>query len=164
VAGIARPPQGWPTLPDRSCGLSAAGPSIHFASNLLEIFGGGLAQALRLMLGEANVRRLRVALGERRRLIAAPAILRNDGADAYEAITGATVSLWEGERGDVMSLMFVAVAEGRLLAREAAARLPEFLRQHRRQFSKFGPLSLDAPIFADSATTLGDTITTGLWQ
>jgi hypothetical protein len=50
VAGIARPPQGWPTLPDRSCGLSAAGPSIHFASNLLEIFGGGLAQALRLML------------------------------------------------------------------------------------------------------------------
>jgi hypothetical protein len=78
-------------------------------------------------LGEANVRRLRVPLGERRRLIAAPAILRNDGADAYEAITRATVSLWEGERGDVMSLMFLAIAEGRLMPRHAEARMQEFL-------------------------------------
>ena len=76
----------------------------------------------------------------------------------------ATAQLWEGEHGDVMSLMFLAAAEGRLLPRDAAARLPEFLREHRRQFSKFGPLSLDAPIFGDSAFTLGDTVTAGLWQ
>jgi hypothetical protein len=100
--------------------------------------------------------------GNRRR--AAPALARNNGADAYEAIARATAHLWGGERGDVMSLMFLAAAEGRLLPRDAAARLPEFLREHRRQFGKWGPLSLDAPIFGDSTTTLGDTVTTGLWQ
>jgi hypothetical protein len=70
----------------------------------------------------------------------------------------------EGERGDVMSLMFVAIAEGRLMPKQAEPRMPEFLREHRRQFSKFGPLSLDAPIFSDGTTTLGEIITTGLWQ
>jgi len=100
--------------------------------------------------------------GNRRR--AAPALLRNNGADTYEAILRATAHLWEGERGDVMSLMFLAAAEGRLLPRDAATRLPEFLREHRRQFGKFGPLSLDAPIFRDGTTTLGDMITNGLWD
>jgi hypothetical protein len=99
-----------------------------------------------------------------KRLVAAPALLQNDGAAAYEAIMGATAHLWEGERGDVMSLMFVAVAENKLRLRDAAARLPEFLREHRRQFSKFGLVSLDAPIYGDGTTTLGDTVTTGLWQ
>jgi hypothetical protein len=63
-----------------------------------------------------------------------------------------------------MSLMFVAIAEGRLMPKQAEPRMPEFLREHRRQFSKFGPLSLDAPIFSDGTTTLGEIITTGLWQ
>jgi len=97
-------------------------------------------------------------------LVTAPAILRNDGEDAFEAVRRATFNLWEGERGDVMSLMFIAVAEGRLLPKDAAVRMPEFLREHPRQFGRFGPLSLDAPLFTDSATTLGDTVTTGMWQ
>lgn len=102
---------------------------------------------------------------ERKRLVAAPALLRNDGADAFEVIMRATSRLWEGERGDIMSLMFVAVAEGRLLPRDAEKRLPEFVREHRRQFQgKFGQLSLDQPLFDDSGLTLGDTITTGLWH
>jgi hypothetical protein len=115
-------------------------------------------------LALVNRRAIMQGVADRKRLIAAPALLQNDGADAYEAITRATARLWEGERGDVMSLMFVAIAERRLLPRDAAARMPEFLREHRRQFSKFGPLSLDAPLFGDSTITLGDTVTAGLWQ
>jgi hypothetical protein len=98
------------------------------------------------------------------RLVTAPGILRNNGEDAFEAVRRATSNLWEGERRDVMSLMFLAIAEGRLLSRDAERRMAEFIREHRRQFSKFGPVSLDAPIFGDSATTLVDMVTTGLWQ
>jgi hypothetical protein len=104
------------------------------------------------------------AVADRKRLVVAPAILHNNGTSAYDAGLRATANLWEGERGDVMSLMFLAIAEGRLLPRDAERRMPEFLREHRRQFSKFGPLSLDAQIFGDGTVTLGDTVTTGLWQ
>jgi hypothetical protein len=115
-------------------------------------------------LGDTNRAAIFKASRERRRIVAAPAIMANDGADAYEAIMQATNALWDGERGDVISLMFLAAAEGRLLPRDAVKRMPEFLREHRRQFSKFGPDSLDRPLFEDGAMTLGDTITTGLWQ
>jgi hypothetical protein len=115
-------------------------------------------------LAKQNHRASMQAAADRKRLVAAPAIMTNDGADAYEAIMRATSGLWEGERGDVMSLMFLATAEGRLKPKDAAKRLPEFLREHRRQFSKFGPDSLDRLLFEDGAMTLGDTITTGLWQ
>lgn len=71
----------------------------------------------RKILTLANKNRLaildRIHAGNRLR--AAPALIRNDGASAYEAVVHATASLWEGERGDVMSLMFLAIAEGRLL-------------------------------------------------
>jgi len=115
-------------------------------------------------LSRTNRRTIMQAVADRKRIVAAPAIMRNNGADAYQAILRATANLWEGERGDVMSLMFVAAAEGRLKPKDAAARLPEFLRDHRRQFGKFGPVSLDQPLFDDGSVTLGDTITTGLWQ
>jgi hypothetical protein len=100
---------------------------------------------------------------------AAPAILRNNGADAYAAIIQATARLWQGERGDVMSLMFLAAAEGRLDPRDAVRRLPEFVKQHRQQFGRFrpeglAPDSLDRPLFDDGTTILRDTITAGLWQ
>jgi hypothetical protein len=101
---------------------------------------------------------------ERNRRAAAPVLFRNNGSDVFQAIQRATASIGEWERGDVMSLMFIAVAEGRLLPRDAARRMPEFLREHRRQFGKFGPVSLDRPLFDDGSVTLGDTITTGLWQ
>ena len=44
---------------------------------------------------------------------------------AAATICASDVHLWEGERGDVMSLMFVAAAEGRLLPRDAVKRMPE---------------------------------------
>lgn len=99
-----------------------------------------------------------------RPLITAPGILRNNGEDAFAAVTRATSGVWEGERGDVMSLMFVAIAEGRLLPKDAAARLPEFVKLHRYRPRVYGDRSLDAPLYDDSSLTLGDNITRGMWQ
>jgi hypothetical protein len=65
-------------------------------------------------LAEKNRMAAQKQNGDRARLAAAPAILRNNGADAFDVIQRVTAHLWEGERGDVMSLMFVAVAEGRM--------------------------------------------------
>jgi len=115
-------------------------------------------------LAKQNVYATMQAVADRKRLIAAPAILSNQGHDAFEAIMRATANLWEGDRGDVMSLMFVAIAEGRLLPRDAAARLPEFVKLHRYRPRVYGDRSLDAPLYDDSSLTLGDTITRGVWQ
>jgi hypothetical protein len=81
------------------------------------------------VLADKNRAAVRILAGEKRRKQAAPAIVRNNGADAYAAIMQATARLWEGERGDVMSLMFLAAAERRLDPRDAVRRLPEFVKQ-----------------------------------
>ena len=67
-------------------------------------------------------------------------------------------------REEVISAMCLALCEGRLLAKDIRGRVGEFVRAQWRQFSKFGPLSLDAPVFEDGSATLGDTITRGLWD
>jgi len=88
----------------------------------------------------------------------------------YEAIRRATEGLPDHLRDDVRSEMFLAIAEGRLPLREAAARVSEFVTAHNRTFSKFMPgggllLSLDQPAYADeTGTRLVDTVSTGLWS
>jgi hypothetical protein len=115
-------------------------------------------------LGEKN----RIAAFRRRaRVMAAPALLRNNGTDAFDAIQRATSHLWDGERADVMSLMFVAVAEGRLKIADACARLGEFVKAHRYRPRVFGDSSLDKPLWIDSNATLLDTLasgSSGLWD
>lgn len=104
------------------------------------------------------------------RSIAAPAVFRNDGADAFAAIKAATASLPDQIRDDVQSAMFLAAAEGRLKPRDAARRVREFVTAHNRQFSKFVPngggimQSLDQQVYDDGPTRLVDTVTRGLWQ
>jgi hypothetical protein len=118
-------------------------------------------------LGEKNRLTAQRQRFERARLVAVPAILRNNGIDAFEAIQRATAHLWEGERADVMSLMFVAVAEGRLKIADACARLGEFVKAHRYRPRVFGDTSLDKPLWIDSNATLLDTLasgSSGLWD
>jgi hypothetical protein len=68
-------------------------------------------------------------------------------------------------RDDVIGEMAVAVYEGWLEEAHIQRRVREFVNAgYRRDHDKYGPLSLDVPIFGDSATTLGDRVTTGLWQ
>jgi hypothetical protein len=63
-----------------------------------------------------------------------------------------------------MSLMFVASAERRLRVPDCDARVEEFRKAHRYRPRVYGDRSLDTPLFEHGSMTLGDTITTGLWQ
>lgn len=105
-----------------------------------------------------------------RRTIAAPFVLRNDGADAFAAIMAATASLPDHLRDDVRGTMFVAVSEGRLKPNDIGRRVREYVTCHNRMFSQFVPngggimRSLDQQLFDDGPMTLGDTVTQGLWQ
>jgi hypothetical protein len=96
-----------------------------------------------------------------RRQFAAASLTRNDGEDAYEAVRTATAQVPIDERDDVMSRMFVAIAEGRLRLLDASARVGEFLRDQRRRPRVFGDLrfGLDNPIGDDSGMTWLDTKT-----
>jgi hypothetical protein len=92
---------------------------------------------------------------------AAPALMNENGCDAYEAVRQATRHLYAEDRDDVMSLMFVAIGEGRLKLRDASARVGEFLREHRRRPRVFGDArhSLDNPLGDGSSMTWLDTKT-----
>jgi hypothetical protein len=96
-----------------------------------------------------------------KRTVAASPVMRNNGVDAFEAVRQATSHLWEGERDDVMSLMFIAVSEGRLKLSDARLRVGEFLKAHRHRPRVYGDerFSLDNPVGEDSGLTWLDTKT-----
>ena len=68
-------------------------------------------------------------------------------------------------RDDVIGETALAVYEGRLQECDLDRRVREFVNAgYRREHDNHGPLSLDVPLFDDGTITLGDRITTGLWQ
>jgi hypothetical protein len=88
------------------------------------------------------------------------AALRNDGADAYDAIIRATSHIWEGDRGDVQALMWIDVAENRLKLPDCTPeKAREYLKIHNRRPNVFGSYSLDTPIGEDGGMTWLDTKT-----
>jgi hypothetical protein len=93
-------------------------------------------------------------------------LFRNYGRDVFQAIRRATASIGEWERGDVMSLMFIAVAENRLNLADADDRVEEFVKVHRRRPRVYGESSLDKPVSFDSSATLLDMLSTesGSWD
>ena len=73
--------------------------------------------------------------------------------------------LSRNHRDDVIGEMILAVYEGRLEEADIERCVRGFVNiGYRRDHDKYGPVSLDVPIFGDSSTTLGDMVTTGLWQ
>lgn len=101
----------------------------------------------------------RSAAQRSRRRFAAVSLTRNDGEDAYEAVWQATAHLSRDERGDVMSRMFLAVAEGRLRLSDARARVGEFLSDQRYRPRVYGEYSLNSPVGDDDGLTWLDTKT-----
>lgn len=102
-------------------------------------------------------------MGWRTRTVAAPALLRNNGADAYEAIMSATQNLPLEIRSDVQGDMFIAVAEGRLKIADIRDRVHEFRNAHNRAdrqsvFNPWGHLSLEKPLSEDGSLTLKDVL------
>jgi hypothetical protein len=94
-----------------------------------------------------------------RRQFATSSLTRNNGVDAYEAVRLATAHVPADERDDVMSRMFVAVAEGRLRLSETSSRVGEFVRAHRSRPRVLGDYSLDKPLGDGSTMTWLDTKT-----
>jgi hypothetical protein len=124
-----------------------------------------LGRRLKRLL-DANAKRIKCAP---RRLIAAPAIMKNNGMDAYGAVQAACRHVWEDIRTDISADMLLAIAEGRLNPRDAALRVCECVTAHNRQFSRFVPgdgimQSLDQQVYDDGPTRLVDTVTHGLWD
>ncbi len=67
-------------------------------------------------------------------------------------------------RAELAGMMAQRVYEGRYPIKLKPEHAKEVMTDHFREFSKFGPVSLDAPRFDDGASTLHDTISEGLWQ
>jgi hypothetical protein len=106
--------------------------------------------------GEATARRFQT--------LRAPAIAEH-GADIFMLIRSAVpVYLPAQIRDDVIGAMALEIVEGKLRAADIRRRVREYVTAQYRAFSKFGPLSLDARLYDDGVTTLGDTITRGLWD
>lgn len=113
-------------------------------------------------LSERNASAHRSAAQRRaRRRMAASSLMRNNGEDAYEAVRRATAHVLEDERDDVMSRMFVAIAEGRLKLPDVGSRLGEFVADQRRRPRVYGEarFSLDSPVGEDGEMTWLDTKT-----
>lgn len=107
----------------------------------------------------------------RNRLIAAPALLRNDGYDAFNAIQAATRHLADPMRGEIQSRLWLDVAEARLSIRQIPAAVASAIKQFNRDerysvTSRWGHRSLDAK-FGDDEGTLLDVVAAdpdGAWS
>jgi hypothetical protein len=71
-------------------------------------------------------------------------------------------------RDDVIGAMALEIVEGRLRPADIRRRVREYVTAQYRQFSKFGPMSLDARLSEDSNATLLDRLSTdvgtGYWD
>ena len=72
----------------------------------------------------------------------------------------ATEGMWGDERGDVQSLMYIDLGEGKLKLSECTPeRAREYLKIHRRRPNVYGSYSLDTPIGDEGGITWLDTKT-----
>lgn len=110
------------------------------------------------------------ALGESRRVWAAPAAMRRDGHAMMEEINRVTAGVAESIRDEVRSRIALAVVEGQLKVSEIKTRYREFVSAHNRMFTQFVPVvggvmrSLDMRLNEDNENTLHNQVTRGLWE
>jgi hypothetical protein len=116
-------------------------------------------------LSTANAKVHHAEASARRAQILRAHTIAEHGADIFTLIRAAVPgSLPAQIRDDVIGAMGLELVEGKLRPADIRKRVREFVTAQYRQFSKFGPLSLDARLYDDGTTTLGDTITRGLWD
>jgi hypothetical protein len=99
-------------------------------------------------------------------IVAAPVGLRLPPGSLMERLVALLPkSLARDHRDDLISDIAMLVFEERVPEASLEANVRMLVRRSfKADHNPWGDESLDAPIFADSTTTLGDTITTGLWQ
>jgi hypothetical protein len=98
----------------------------------------------------------------------APAIA-NYGVDIFLLIRSAVPTTLPAQiRDDVIGAMALAVVEGKLRPTDIRRRVGEYVTAQFRQFSKWGPASLDARLSEDGNATLLDRLSadvgTGFWD
>jgi hypothetical protein len=90
----------------------------------------------------------------------APAIAER-GADIFALIRSAVPTTLPAQvRDDVIGAMALEVVEGKLRPADIRRRVSEYITAQYRQFSKFGPVSLDARLYEDGNATLLDRLST----
>ncbi len=124
------------------------------------------------MFVRAHIPRIRRLSGEQRwavyRARKATAERREQANDYHAIATLVPANLPRDIRDDIVQSIFMALLEGSLRRDQVRGRIREFVASHNREANrhgvgKFGLVSLDAPIFADSSMTLKDTVQHGLW-
>jgi hypothetical protein len=96
----------------------------------------------------------------RAQILRAPAIAER-GADIFRLIRAAVPAYLPAQiRDDVIGAMALEVVEGKLRPSDIRRRVGEYVTGQYRQFSKFGPVSLDARLFEDGSATLLDRLST----
>jgi hypothetical protein len=74
--------------------------------------------------------------------------------------------MWHNSSAGLQIILLSSITRSRRLIR---ARIKQFLAVHNREANRFGTgkydlRSIDASAFAESSTTLGDTVSRGLWD
>ena len=102
----------------------------------------------------------------RAQILRAPAIAEH-GADIFMLIRSAVPATLPAQiRDDVIGVMALEIVEGKLRPADIRRRVREYVSAQFRQFSKYGPVSLDARLFEDGNATLLDRLSTdaGYWD
>jgi hypothetical protein len=112
-------------------------------------------------LSTANARiHLVDAMARRARIHRAPSIAEH-GADIFALIRSAVpMTLPAQIRDDVIGAMALELVEGKLKTADIRRRVREYVTAQYRQFSKYGPISLDARLSEDGNATLLDRLST----
>jgi hypothetical protein len=99
-------------------------------------------------------------------VIVAPALLRLPPGGLIERlVTLLPRNLADDHRDDLISDIAMLVLEGRVPEAHLDAQVRKLIRlSFKNDHDRWGPLSLDVPVFEDGTTTLGDRVTAGLWQ
>ena len=122
-----------------------------------------------LRLSSKNAKVHFAEAGARRaQVLRAPSIAER-GADIFAVIRAEVPTYLPAQiRDDVIGTMALEVVEGKLRAADIRRRVREYVTAQFRQFSKFGPRSLDAALSADGTATLLDMLSTdastGYWD
>jgi hypothetical protein len=108
------------------------------------------------------------AYARRAQIFRAPS-MAEQGDDIFLLIRSAVPTTLPAQiRDDVIGAMALAVAEGKLRPTDIPQRVREYVTAQFRQFSKYGPASLDARLSGDGNATLLDRLSTdggtGYWD
>lgn len=122
-----------------------------------------------IRLSTANAKDHHAEASARRAQVIRAPIIAAHGADIFTLIRSTVpASLPAQIRDDVIGVMALEIVEGKLRTTDIRRRVSEYVSAQYRQFSKFGPVSLDARLYDDGSATLLDRLSTesgtGYWD